>query len=151
MTATASPSTDTRRRPRLSAPALVSCTRPAALRAVPELRRFAQRTARQWAVPEEAGESLALVVSELVSNAVLHSGSATVVVRLTRGLDTVTVEVVNHGQWRDRAPDPDGLHGRGLVLVKAVSSWWLAASSAAGTRVLVRIPLHGAHSKGGPL
>jgi anti-sigma regulatory factor (Ser/Thr protein kinase) len=108
------------------------------------LRRFAQRAARRWGVAPEAREALALVVSELVSNAVLHSGGSEVTVRLTFDHHGLTVEVKDSGQWRAhaRGADRDGLHGRGLALVKASSRWWLAYASATGTRVVARIPVH---------
>jgi anti-sigma regulatory factor (Ser/Thr protein kinase) len=129
--------------PRVSVPAVACRSRRATIGAVPALRHFAQRTAVRWGVASEAGEALALVVSELVSNAVLHSGGSEVTMRLTLDLDGLTVEVKDSGQWRHHArdADPDGLHGRGLALVKAFSGWWLAYASATGTRVVARIPV----------
>ncbi|MFD4242962.1 ATP-binding protein [Streptomyces sp. NPDC058525] len=48
---------------------------PATPASVSELRRLVRDQARRWALPENAEDSLQLIVSELAGNVVLHSGS----------------------------------------------------------------------------
>ncbi|NUK00320.1 ATP-binding protein [Streptomyces lunaelactis] len=141
-------------RPRPSLAAQPGPTRHRALRAtravaaaVPELRHFARRTAQQWAIPDESSDALSLVVSELVTNAVLHSGSADVTALIVFDGVAVTVEVTDSGRWLARganrcvAEDEDADFGRGLDLVRACTSWCMVQPSAAGTRVVARLPV----------
>ncbi|MEU1404811.1 ATP-binding protein [Streptomyces sp. NPDC005728] len=123
------------------------CITRAVAAAVPEARRFARQAARRWALPEDPTATLSLVVSELVTNAVLHSGSEDVTTLIVfDGLD-VTVEVTDSGQWLERgthrrvAEDEDAAFGRGLDLVRACTSWCTIHLSAAGSRVMARLPI----------
>ncbi|MFI1366454.1 ATP-binding protein [Streptomyces griseochromogenes] len=121
--------------------------------AVPELRHFARRAAQRWAVPEDASDTLVLVVSELVTNAVLHSGSADVTQLIVFDGVAVTVEVADSGRWLVRdanrrvTEDAGAESGRGLDLVRACSSWFTIHPSAVGTKAVARIPVRvsGAH------
>lgn len=82
--------------------------------------------AAQTGCAEGRVEQAALLVSELVTNAVLHG--RTDVVRLALAVDGRTVEVAVH----DRSPDapvpgdadPSDLHGRGLLLVERLAEAW---------------------------
>jgi anti-sigma regulatory factor (Ser/Thr protein kinase) len=97
--------------------------------AVPRMRRMTVAALTQWAVNTEAVEIAALVVSELVTNAVKVSRpeDEEIAVRLTLGTARVTVEV-----WS--RPDATEIHpllpadtsegGRGLALVAALCSHW---------------------------
>ncbi|MEU9992719.1 ATP-binding protein [Streptomyces sp. NPDC048045] len=112
---------------------------------MPELRRFARRAARQWAVPEDASDTLALVSGELVTNAVLHSGSADVTQLIVFDGVAVSVEVADSGRWlvrdanRSTTQDAGAEFGRGLDLVRACTSWFTLHPSAVGTRAVARI------------
>lgn len=123
------------------------CVARAVAESVPELRRFARRTARQWAAPEDVSDTLALVVSELVTNAVLHSGSKDVTTWIVFDGDAVTVEVGDSGHWlvrdadRRAAEDEDAAFGRGLALVRACTDWFAIHPSPAGTSVIARLPV----------
>ncbi|SDO04220.1 Histidine kinase-like ATPase domain-containing protein [Streptomyces sp. cf386] len=123
------------------------CTARAVTESVPELRRFARGTARQWAVPEEVSHTLALVVSELVTNSVLHSGSTDITTRIVFDGVALTVEVTDSGRWLGRdadrrmAEDEDAAFGRGLDLVRACTSWCTIHLSPAGTSVVARLPV----------
>ncbi|MEU6619760.1 ATP-binding protein [Streptomyces litmocidini] len=137
------PSTTAAGKPRAAA----LCTMESLEPTVPAMRRFACRTARRWGVDADVVDTLALVVTELVTNAVLHSGGREVAVLLRhRGTD-LTVEVRDGGQWYTRpssrrVPEDAGAAcGRGLDLVRHVTDWWLAFLSSTGTRVMAGLPL----------
>lgn len=79
-------------------------------------------------VGQQAAEAAALIVSELVTNAIVHSGSDVIrcVLRLGRGL--LLIEVTDQGvgdaEPAARMPADDDVSGRGLLLVSAVSEEW---------------------------
>jgi anti-sigma regulatory factor (Ser/Thr protein kinase) len=117
--------------------------------AVPALRRFAGGVAGRWGVPAAVVDTARLVVSELVTNAVLHSGAPDVTVLLAHRGDGLSIEVADRGQWCHRsaprrAPeDEDAACGRGLELVKGVSAWWRAVLTPAGSRIAAYLPFAG--------
>ncbi|MCP2311434.1 MULTISPECIES: ATP-binding protein [Kitasatospora] len=129
---------------------IAGCVMPASARSAPAMRRFVVSTAGRWGIPVDAIDTLALVVTELVTNVHLHSGSPDVTVLLVVDGPTVTVEVSDFGRWVSRtaprrvAEDAGASCGRGLDLVKRISSWWLAFLSPAGTRIVARVPVDGA-------
>jgi anti-sigma regulatory factor (Ser/Thr protein kinase) len=83
-------------------------------------------------------DAASLLVSELVTNAVVHAGSAVDVVVGHEGIHaTLRVEVHDSSE---RAPrmggfDLDALSGRGLALVEAMSDRWGVEKDDAGKRV----------------
>ena len=91
--------------------------------AVPRARRFTADALRE--VPAAVVEDVELVVSELVTNALLH-GASPVVLRLSAVGDRVRVEVEDGGRelpvrMRDNS---EAMTGRGLSLVARLSSGW---------------------------
>ncbi|MER5639064.1 ATP-binding protein [Kitasatospora sp. NPDC002227] len=121
------------------------CTTAATLASVPALRRFARAATARWSLTPAVGEALALVVSELAGNAVRHSGSADVTLRLSATATTLIVEVRDHGHWRhpSRLPSHEpACGGRGLQLVEAYSARCTIHPAPDGTRVTVELPLH---------
>ncbi|MCK1797592.1 ATP-binding protein [Streptomyces sp. XM4193] len=119
-----------------------SCCLAATTEAPPFLRTFARGVARRWRLEADVEDALAVIVTELVTNAVLHSGSPEVSLRL--GLDgtTLSIEVRDSGRWRPReAPrreplDEGAACGRGLTLVAAYASSTRAHPSPQGTTVV---------------
>jgi anti-sigma regulatory factor (Ser/Thr protein kinase) len=91
-------------------------------------RRFLVRVLRGWGVSPETIERSQLLVSELVSNAVLH-GAGPVQLR-ARELDTapgaIRIEVCNGGRGRPRMrrAAQEDLSGRGLQIVDELSGGW---------------------------
>ncbi|BFV55688.1 hypothetical protein KCMC57_up07920 [Kitasatospora sp. CMC57] len=118
--------------------------------AVPALRHFACDTTGRWQLPESVVDSVALVVTELVTNVLLHSGSPDVTVLIKVHDTFVTVEVRDTGRWQVRhtvrraTEDADAPCGRGLELVRQCSSWSHAYLSTAGTRMVACLPVTGA-------
>ena len=99
-----------------------------------------------WAGP--ALERAQLATSELITNAVVHSGAppdTLLVFRLQRSLHAVRLEVEDPGRGGAVArgrPDPDGGGGFGLNLVQQVSERWGTEHVAGrGTRVWAYIAL----------
>lgn len=101
-------------------------------KAVALARRRAARLAVEWGYPHMAGD-VALVVSELATNALLHGGLGNRLfrVRLVLTGRAFRVEVGDPcGGWLPEVREAAGgdTHGRGLVIVAMVGARW-------GTRV----------------
>jgi anti-sigma regulatory factor (Ser/Thr protein kinase) len=83
------------------------------------------------AVARQVAETAVLVVSELVTNAVVHSGSTVIGCTLMLGGGLLRVEVTDQGTGRTapvvRHAAADDMTGRGLLLVSAVSEEWGAS------------------------
>jgi anti-sigma regulatory factor (Ser/Thr protein kinase) len=120
--------------------------------AVPEARRQARAAVRYWHVPVDI-EVVALLVSELVTNAVTHD-----CVPLPSGArGTVTLAIRgDEGQFRvdvhDGSPAPPVLRdsvpssaecGRGLMLVDSLSTRWGSYPTATGKAVYFTLALEG--------
>ncbi len=90
-------------------------------------RRLASHYFRQWQLPELIDEAH-LVISELVTNAIVASSASAVMVRAFVSLyDTkVRIEVWDEADGKPQAqpPSSDNDGGRGLILVEALSAQW---------------------------
>jgi anti-sigma regulatory factor (Ser/Thr protein kinase) len=87
-------------------------------------RRFVQATLRDWG-QEALADTAQLLVSELVTNAVLHAKTGpTVVVRL--GGDVIRIEVLDGSSRLPRAKGygVESSTGRGLLLVDRMAASW---------------------------
>ena len=116
----------------------VSCT----VQARPEAASEARRALVGLAFPEITRENLALLVSELVNNAVLHAGLSTrdsIGVELVNGTGRVRLTVHDAGRGFPGAmPKPDAplaAGGRGLAIVDALSDAWGVDSDPDGCTV----------------
>jgi anti-sigma regulatory factor (Ser/Thr protein kinase) len=105
------------------APALL--TLPPSPTSVREARRFLLQRCPELGLHDERCDDALLLVSELVTNAVLH-GRSDVCVELTRAHGRVRVAVLDENSRRPIPvrEDPDALDGRGLALVDAVADRW---------------------------
>ncbi|MCS7481339.1 ATP-binding protein [Umezawaea endophytica] len=105
--------------------------------ATPRLARgFVRDTCERWGVPEILDQAV-LVVSELVENAVQHTGSApSLRLELRPGQFAVAVHDEDPTMPKLRPLTPDQPGGRGLPLVQAVSKAWGASPSPRGGKVI---------------
>ncbi|WP_217142713.1 ATP-binding protein [Streptomyces sp. AC627_RSS907] len=98
-------------------------------RSVPLARRRAARLVTEWGQPGVAGD-VALVVSELMTNALLHGSlrGRLIRVRVSLGQRVLRVEVTDPRGERLPSPRAAGdaaeQFGRGLVLVGALAARW---------------------------
>ncbi|MDI6517336.1 ATP-binding protein [Streptomyces coelicoflavus] len=98
-------------------------------RSVPLARRRVARLVAEWGQPGLAGDA-ALVVSELMTNALLHGSvrGRLIRVHVTLGHRTLRVEVSDPRGERLPRPRPvsdaDDQFGRGLLLVGALATRW---------------------------
>jgi anti-sigma regulatory factor (Ser/Thr protein kinase) len=89
------------------------------------LRRETRTALDRWGLPADVCDDVVLVVSELVTNAIVHAVSDVVVCRLLGGGSEVRVEVGSEGHSESRTDlRPPGEGGRGLVVVEALSTAW---------------------------
>lgn len=95
-------------------------------RSVADARAFVVTQLDAWEVPEDVVRDLALVSSELVTNALVHGGDH-VRVRLERTGERVVVLVDDDAEDalpQSRDPADDDENGRGLHIVAALSDEW---------------------------
>jgi anti-anti-sigma factor len=96
----------------------------------PAQARAELRQALAGAVDESDRATLTLLTSELVTNAVIHSGAGagdTVGLRITSYPDRVRIEVTDPGsgfEVGNLPPRPRDFGGHGLVVVEGLSSRW---------------------------
>ncbi|GGR71464.1 hypothetical protein GCM10010269_07910 [Streptomyces humidus] len=97
-----------------------------------------------WSVCEDTCDTAALVVSELVTNAIVHTASDIVVCELRDGDDLIRIAVRDQGCSPDEphpSPQrPEEEHGRGLLLVEALCQAWGAQEHGLGLLVWADLP-----------
>ncbi len=107
-------------------------------------RDFVGSVLREWSVDDTVVETARLCVSELATNAVIHSGTSSSVT-VQADDEYVVVLVQDHGgRGAVRQPDEldvESVSGRGLSLVDALSAAWAAEHSTDGTTVWFELPL----------
>jgi serine/threonine-protein kinase RsbW len=93
-----------------------------------EARRRTIAWLLRHAIEQEAAEAAVLIISELVTNAVMHSGSSVISCALRLGSGVLQIEVTDQGTGLQEPaigePAADDVSGRGLLLVSAVSKAW---------------------------
>ncbi|AMW09839.1 ATPase [Streptomyces qaidamensis] len=110
-----------------------------------QARRLTRARLTGWSVCEDTCDSAALVVSELVTNAIVHTASTHIVCELHDGDDLVRIAVRDegcapgqpHAASRTR---PEEEHGRGLLLVDALCHSWGAQEDGPGLLVWAELP-----------
>ena len=98
-------------------------------------REMVRETLAEWAM-EGLLDEAELVVSELVTNAVTHGGSACRL-ELSHSSGALRIEVIDEGEGSPEPQpyDSSSEHGRGLVLVSAMSTSWGVESAPEGKKV----------------
>ncbi|WP_438817004.1 ATP-binding protein [Streptomyces griseoflavus] len=119
-----------------------------------QARRLTRARLTGWSVCEDTCETAELVVSELVTNAIVHTASSHIVCELHEGGDLVRIAVRDEGCAPDRPrantrQRPDDEHGRGLLLVDALCHSWGAHEQGPGLLVWADLP-HKADAPGDP-
>ncbi len=106
---------------------------------VKDARHFALGAMDRWGID---CEDLALVVSELATNAVRYAGGS-FDVTIHRDSSSVLVEVGDRSSSRPavRDPGPDSPRGRGLIIIDSVARDWGVRDRSEGKVVWVRLPL----------
>ncbi len=104
--------------------------------AVQEGRRFAAATLTDWALPANIVQDATLIVSELLTNAIVY-GSPPIRLRLRKTLEELAIEVDDAASAMPRKlrAAPTDLHGRGLAIVADVGSRWAARPDGYGKTV----------------
>ncbi|WP_184763478.1 ATP-binding protein [Streptomyces griseoloalbus] len=110
-----------------------------------QARRLTRARLTGWSVCEDTCDTAALVVSELVTNAIVHTASSHIVCELHDGGDLVRIAVRDEGcaPGRPRANTrqrPEEEHGRGLLLVDALCHSWGAHEHGPGLLVWADLP-----------
>jgi anti-sigma regulatory factor (Ser/Thr protein kinase) len=110
-----------------------------------QARRLTRARLTNWAVCEDTCDTAALVVSELVTNAIVHTASRHIVCELHDGVDLVRIAVRDEGcapgQPHPSSRDqPEEEHGRGLLLVDALCHSWGAQEHGPGLLVWAELP-----------
>ncbi|WP_436845071.1 ATP-binding protein [Streptomyces cinerochromogenes] len=111
---------------------------------VAQARRLTHARLSGWSVCADTCDNAALVISELVTNAIVHTASSRVVCELHDHDDMVRIAVHDEGCAPD-APHPspqrpDEEHGRGLLLVGALCRAWGAQEHGPGLLVWAELP-----------
>jgi hypothetical protein len=122
-----------------------------------QARRLARARLTGWSVCEDTCDTADLVISELVTNAIVHTASGIVVCELYDGGDLVRIAVRDEGcapgEPHPSPQRPEEEHGRGLFLVDALCQAWGAQENGPGLLVwadLARGGEHGVRAEAGP-
>lgn len=108
-----------------------------------DARAFTRRLLGSWKVAPQIIEDAELLVTEVVTNAVIHART-TITVAIDRGTDELRFSVTDHGRGgvEMRVPVARASTGRGLFLVDQVASAWRAEQDdEGGTTVRFTLPL----------
>ncbi|MDO0909577.1 SpoIIE family protein phosphatase [Streptomyces sp. DT2A-34] len=113
--------------------------------AVGHARRFTRRTLRTWGLPPQDMDAALLVVSELVTNALVHTDGR---VRLDLTLVNRRLRVAVADASPRTPVKPSGISweatgGRGILLVEAMSATWGTVPVSGGKQVWSEIALGG--------
>jgi serine phosphatase RsbU (regulator of sigma subunit)/anti-sigma regulatory factor (Ser/Thr protein kinase) len=95
------------------------------VRAVHQARSFTRATLGEWSLPESLLRDAILLVSEMVTNAIVH-GRAPIQLRLRQAREHLLVEVDDTATAvpRKLRPTSSDIHGRGLQLIAMMADEW---------------------------
>lgn len=108
-------------------------------------RSFVRSVLDTWGMPADLTGDAAVIVSELATNAVLHTRSRCMVIVVAWTPGRVSISVTDQGppprQMLHPRADLDGTTGRGLALVAGLASRWGHHRTRTGMRVWAHIPV----------
>jgi two-component sensor histidine kinase len=110
----------------------------------PEAAHAARTRLRELPMPPETLDTVTLLLTELVTNAMRHADvpeGSEIEVEVRRKGSVVRVDVRNEGDsfgWRRRAPRPTQPGGLGLLLVDRLATRW-GFSGGSGTRFWLEV------------
>ncbi|WP_420712551.1 ATP-binding protein [Streptomyces sp. PsTaAH-124] len=117
-----------------------------------QARRLTRSRLTGWSVCEDTCDTAALIVTELVTNAIVHTASNQVVCELLDGDDLVRISVRDEGcapgEPHSSPQRPEEEHGRGLLLVEALCRAWGAQELGHGLVVWADLPRAAATADG---
>lgn len=109
-----------------------------------QARRLTRARLSGWSVCEDTCDTAVLVVSELVTNAIVHTASSHIVCELHDVDDLVRIAVRDEGcapgEPRPSPQRPDEEHGRGLLLIDGLCRAWGAQEHGPGLLVWADLP-----------
>ncbi|MFJ7072517.1 ATP-binding protein [Streptomyces sp. NPDC098781] len=109
-----------------------------------QARRLTRARLNGWAVCEDTCDTAALVVSELVTNAIVHTASEHIVCELHDGPELLRIAVRDEGcapgEPHPSPARPEDEQGRGLLLIEALCHSWGALEHASGLVVWADLP-----------
>lgn len=114
-------------------------------RSVPLARRHVAQLAVDWGHPDAAGD-LAVLASELCTNAVLHGSLRDRLFRVETSLTGTALRVAVSDPRGERLPGtrpshPDDQFGRGLLIVRMLASRWAVERDVVGKTVWAELDL----------
>jgi anti-sigma regulatory factor (Ser/Thr protein kinase) len=111
---------------------------------VARARRLTRQRLSDWGACGDTCDSAALIVSELVTNAIVHTASESVVCELRDDDELVRIAVRDEGcapgEPHPSPRRPEEEHGRGLLLVEALCRAWGAQETGPGLLVWAELP-----------
>jgi len=112
---------------------------PGTVEAVAHARRAVAGTMRGWGFSDSGWlDTVSLIVTELVSNAVRHAGG-----RITLDLRVngeMVLGVTDSSPARPRVIAPDDAGGRGMIIIDALCPRWGVHEHESGKRIWVELP-----------
>ncbi|PJE94416.1 ATP-binding protein [Streptomyces carminius] len=109
---------------------------PAQAVSVADARNRAYQRLRQWGIAPDVCSTARLVVSELFTNAVLHTDSDRIGCLLHVADDQIRIEVRDQGSYASTPmlhfPRSDEERGRGLLLIETIAQTWGVESAGPG-------------------
>lgn len=113
---------------------------------VPECLRTIRHALRDWlpstGLSPDKIDDVVLAVTEVCSNAIEHGYRdhvGTVSVEAWHTDSAIRIVVIDHGCWQP--PQPNGIRGRGLLLVRALIPEIELETGSSGTSVELRVPV----------
>jgi anti-sigma regulatory factor (Ser/Thr protein kinase) len=109
-----------------------------------QARRLTRARLNIWSVCEDICDTAALVISELVTNALVHTASSHIVCELHDVDELVRIAVRDEGcasgEPHASRARPEEEHGRGLFLIDALCDAWGAHEHGPGLLVWAELP-----------